>query len=152
MTAKPSAARNIPRLLIVLALVVAAIGYCAYLLNRPLPRAEIAQRISLGASARSGVFVTGTLATLGSFAWDVAPVQTHVAIVARVVADQLLRHAITVDQAIVAQAQLERVKHLLSRALATCNQDSRTGKCRGDELVARGDLDHAKRVLAQVSY
>ncbi len=152
MTAKHPAARTFPRVLIVLTALVAAIGYAAYLINRPLPRAQVAQEISLGASATSGIYVTGTLATLGSFAWDVAPVQTHVAIVARLVADQLLKHAISVDQAIVAQAQLERTKRLLAEALATCHQDSHTGKCRGDELKARGYLDHAKRVLAQVSY
>jgi uncharacterized membrane protein (DUF4010 family) len=154
MTAKHSAARNSPRLLIALAIVIAIIGYAAYLLNRPLPpaRGVLAQQISLGASATSDFYMTGTLATLGSFDWDVAPLQTHVAVAARAVADQLLKHAITVGQAVAIQAQLVSAKNLLSKAVSTCNQDSRTGKCRGDELRARAYLSQAKRVLAGVPY
>lgn len=154
MTAQHHAARKLPRLFIALAAVVVIVGYAAYLINRPMPvaRGTLAQQISLGASATSGFYMTGTLATLGSFDWDVAPVQTHVAIAARATADKLLKHAITVSQAIAIQAELKQAKHLLSEAITTCDQNARTGKCRGDELRARGYLDHAKRVLASVPY
>src|SRR5581483_1876298 len=93
--------------------------------------------VALAASANTTFYATGTLATLGSFEWDVAPLTTHAAHALKDTAAALRRGDITVDQAKAKAAALDHAHDLLSRALVTCAQDDHTGKCTGDEAAAR---------------
>lgn len=104
----------------------------------------------LAAKADSGVYLTGTLATLGSFEWDVAPLTNHAATALHNIAVAVKEGRVDKTEG---QAQVDEIVHahdLLEQALAACAQDSRTGKCTKDEGAARSLLDQARAALADV--
>lgn len=104
----------------------------------------------LAAAAEAGTFVTATLATLGSFEWDAAPLTNHAATSLHEVAVALKQQRISRDDA---QKQVDEIDHahnLIQQALAACAQDSRTGKCTKDEAAARWILDQARVALSDI--
>lgn len=104
----------------------------------------------LAASAEAGTFVTATLATLGSFEWDAAPLTNHAATSLHEVAVALKQQRISRDDA---QKQVDEIDHahdLIQQALTACAQNSRTGKCTKDEVAARALLDQARAALSDI--
>jgi hypothetical protein len=102
----------------------------------------------LASKAQSGVFMNGTLATLGSFEWDAAPLTNKAADVLVAIPLQLKKHEITKAQAQAKLDAADRAHDLIASALTTCNQNPQTGKCRGSDSKARLLLDQAKAQLA----
>ena len=113
--------------------------------------AEHTDIVALAAEAQSGLYVAGTLATLGSFDWDVAPLKTHAEMVLHQTALALKQGRITEQQAKGTAFAIDRAHDLLQRALAACAQDDRTGKCTKDEATARALLDQARAELSNIS-
>jgi hypothetical protein len=104
----------------------------------------------LAAKAESGFFVAGTLATLGSFEWDVAPLTNHAATALHNVAVAVKDGRVSKAEG---QEQVDEIVHahdLLEQALAACAQSPKTGKCTKDEAAARALLDQARAALADI--
>jgi hypothetical protein len=103
----------------------------------------------LAGKADSGLYLAGTLATLGSFEWDVAPLTNYAATQLHVTALDLKANRITVAQA---QARMDSIDHahdVLVQALKACAQNGQ-GKCTGDEARARLLLDKARTALSNI--
>jgi hypothetical protein len=114
----------------------------------PAPIAHHTDATSLAAKAETGLYVTGTLAALGSFEWDAAPLYSHNAMVRHTTAVALKRGMVSLEDAQRVLDETDAVRALLDQSLAACQQDDRTGKCRGDEKHARALLDAARKQLA----
>lgn len=129
-----------------------AMGLCALALASGCSQSEGKTRthhnvVELAAKAKGEVHVIGTLATLGSFEWDAAPLKTHAAADLYSIPQALHDHKLTADQA---QAKIDRVDHahdLIQNALKVCRQNDQTGKCTGNEAQARALLEQAKAEL-----
>jgi len=106
--------------------------------------------IEANAQVGSGVHMTATLATFGSFEWKRAPSVTRLAIARRTVLTDLRNGRIGVDRAEVLQKRADNVRSLLDRAKAACRQDDRTAKCRGDEAATERLLAQANAELAVI--
>lgn len=106
--------------------------------------------VQLAADADTGTFVAATLATLGSFEWDAAPLTNHAATSLHEVAVALKRQRITKDDAQKQVDAIDHAHHLIQQALTACGQDSRTGKCTKDEAAARALLDQARVALSDI--
>lgn len=149
---KRSAANGrFPMALLALAAVIVIAGVAWSYHSRPSIEQQ-AREINLASNAESQLVVVGSLATLGSFEWDVAPLRTHIGIAAKIIATRFKRGELTYDQATQVQVELLNAKSLLDQASAACDQNDHTGKCRGSEVKARSLLDSARRVLDAVSY
>lgn len=102
---------------------------------------------TLAGKAETGFHLDGTLATLGSFEWDVAPLTTHAATQLHLTAVALKRGQMTRQRA---QARMDAIDHahdVLVQALKVCAQNGQ-GKCTGDEHQARLLLDAGRSALA----
>lgn len=106
--------------------------------------------IEADAQVSSGVHMSATLETFGSFGWRAAPSYTRLATVRRATANDLRNGRISVARAEEIQRRADHVRSLLDRAKAACRQDDRTAKCNGDQLAAERLLDEANRVLARI--
>lgn len=148
---KRSTDRSLPVpviVLLVILFVVLAITlgwYCA----RPT-RAQLAQQISFGASAESQVIVIGTLAPLGSFDYETAPLVTRLAVVKRDAAVSLLRDQITREQAEEVQARGDSAYAVIAQATRLCDPAPHTGKCRRPRAKVDELLEEATRQVAAV--
>lgn len=128
------------RLLVAVALV--ALAGC------PTTHHSDAQKMAT--EAETGVFMTGTLAVLGSFEWDAAPLYNHNASARHDAAVALKQGRITQEEAQRRLDVTDKARELLDAAVAACAQSGRTGKCTKDEANGRVLLDEARKVLADV--
>jgi hypothetical protein len=104
--------------------------------------------VELASKAESGLYMNGTLAALGSFEWDVAPITNRAA-------DVLLAIPLALKKGEISKAEgqskidaADRAHNLAKKALSACKQDAHTGKCKGDEAKARALLDQARAALS----
>lgn len=104
----------------------------------------------LAASADAGVYMTGTLAALGSFEWDVAPLTNHAATALHNIAVAVKEGRVNKTDGQAQINEIDSAHDLILQALAACAQDDRTGKCTKDEGAARALLDQARAALADV--
>jgi hypothetical protein len=107
----------------------------------------------VSASAQSGgdgLFVAATLAPLNSFEFKAAPSYTRLAVVRRNALVALRNGKITADQAQAVQDRANAVRVLLDRALATCAQSNKTGKCTKDAASAERLLQAANAQLVAI--
>ena len=133
-----------------LAAAAIALSGCASVQPHPSNAATHHNVTELAASAESGVFITGTLATLGSFEWDAAPLTNHAATALHNIAVAVKEGRVSKADG---QAQIDEIDHahdLIKQALAACAQNSQTGKCAKDEPGARALLDQARAALSDV--
>lgn len=105
---------------------------------------------TLAAEAETGVFMTATLAALGSFEWDAAPLYNHNATARHEAAVALKQGRITAAEAQRRLDATDQARKLLDGALAACAQNPRTAKCTGSEATGRQLLEQAKQVLADL--
>lgn len=103
---------------------------------------------ALAGKAESGLYMNGTLAALGSFEWDVAPITNRAADVLIAIPLALKKHEINKADAQTRLDAADKAHDLAQQALKACKQDSKTGKCKGNETKARALLDQAKAQLA----
>lgn len=104
--------------------------------------------VELAAHAKGEAHAIGTLATLGSFEWDAAPLKTHAAAGLLHIPQLLHDHKYTKAQAQAKLDQVDAAHDLIQEALAICKQNDHTGKCTGDAVRARTLLDRARDDLA----
>lgn len=102
----------------------------------------------LAGKAESGLFANATLATLGSFEWDTAPITNRAADVLTAIPMALKKHEITKAEAQQKIDAAGKAHDLVQQALKTCKQDAKSGHCKGSESKARTLLDQAKAQLA----
>lgn len=109
--------------------------------------ASVAPAADLQGSANSvSIFATGTLAPLGSFEMQTAPVYTRVAVVAHLTALALERKQISVQEAKTVYRAAHHAKALADKSLQACAED-KLGKCTGDEAKAMSILGQAYLAL-----
>lgn len=113
-------------------------------------RVERTDAATMAANAESGVFFTGTLAALGSFEWDVAPLLNHNATARHNAAVALRDGRITKDEAQRILDVTDSARKLIDQALAACAQSPRTAKCTKDEHAGRALLEQARQTLAEI--
>lgn len=131
---------KIRTLLIVAAVLVIAAG-CAK---------HHSDAVELAAKAESGLYLTGTLAALGSFEWDAAPLLNDAAVKAHKAAVALKEGRMSKADAQSTLDTLDRAHDLIDQAMAACVQDSRTAKCTKDEVRGRDLLDQARVTLSAI--
>lgn len=105
----------------------------------------------LAAQAKGEAIAVGTLASLGSFEYDIAAIKTHDKVVYLHAAYLYKVHEITKD---VGQKYLDaadKALDLLHQAEKMCNQGS-NGHCQGNDSKARALADQAKTVLAPIPF
>jgi hypothetical protein len=100
-------------------------------------------RIEAQPDGAPGVFIAATLAADGSWEAKAAPSFTRLAITRRNAAIALRKGHITVDQALRIQAKADEARALLDKAVASCAQDNRTGKCTRNQVAADRLLEQA---------
>lgn len=114
-----------------------------------IPLAGRHSATELAGKAEAGVQITATLATLGSFEWDAAPITNKAADTLIGIPLALKKHEISKTEAQQRIDQADKAHALVQKALKTCNQDPKPpAHCRGDEKKARALLDEAKAVLS----
>jgi hypothetical protein len=101
----------------------------------------------LAGKAESGLFANATLATLGSFEWDVAPIINKAADVLTAIPLALKKGEMSKQQAQTRLDAADKAHDLAQEALKACKQ-GKDGKCHGSESKARTLLDQAKAQLA----
>jgi hypothetical protein len=89
------------------------------------------------------LFAEATLAPVGSFEYQAAPLYTRNAANRHKAAVQLRHHRITAEEAQLAQNKADQIRLLLDRAIALCKEDDHTGQCTGDAKQASGALAEA---------
>jgi hypothetical protein len=125
---------------------------CATFAPKPAPviPAHAPSINALAAHADAGVYIAGTLATLGSFEWDSAPLSNHAAtaIHEAAVAYQQGRITESAGQSVVDTSI--KANNLIVKANTLCAQNPKTGKCSGNEPQARKLLDQARGLMASI--
>lgn len=106
--------------------------------------------IEADAQVGSGIHMTATLASFGSFEWKRAPTVTRLANARRAVLNGLRAGHISVERAEQLQRRADNVRSLLDRATAACRQDDRTAKCTSDTAAAERLLAQANAALAVI--
>jgi hypothetical protein len=128
-------------------LVVATLSLAACVQSTPATHHDAA---AFASQTEAGVYLTGTLASLGSFEWDAAPLLNHAANALHGAAVALKQQRIGVDEAQRRIDSADRGHDLVLKALGTCAQDNRTGKCTKDEASARALLDQARAAMSDL--
>lgn len=140
------------RLLVGTLLVALMSTGCATLAPKPAPviPARAPSVVTLAAHADADLYIAGTLATLGSFEWDSAPLTNHAATAIHEAAVAYSQGRITqsAGQSIVDTSI--RANNLIVKANTLCKQNAKTGKCTGDETTARKLLDQARAQMSAI--
>lgn len=139
-------ARLIAALVCIAALAVIALDACSP--KPPAPAKHQTEAAQLAADVESGLYITGTLASLGSFEWDVAPLLNDNAMIRHNTAVAFKEHRITVDEAQRTLDATDGVRGILEMAMDACAQNQKTGKCTKNEANARHLLDQARARLS----
>lgn len=105
----------------------------------------------LGASADSALIVVGTLAPLGSFDYETAPLVNRLTVLKRHAADAFLRNEISRDQAAEVQAKGDETYAVIAAATRVCSPAPHTGKCTGSRRQVDELLGEAKRDAASIT-
>jgi hypothetical protein len=106
--------------------------------------------VALAAKAKGEVHVIGTLATLGSFEWDAAPLKTHAAAELLHIPQMLHDHQLTAADAQAKLDAIDAAHDLIEQALTVCHQDDSTGHCRGSTAKAQALLNQARQAMSAV--
>ncbi len=104
----------------------------------------------LASKAESGLYMTGTLAALGSFEWDAAPLQNEAAVKLHLAAVALKEGRMSVGDAQALMDDVDRAHDLITAAITACAQNSVTAKCTKDEARGRDLLDQARAALSAI--
>lgn len=102
---------------------------------------------TLAGKAESGLYANATLATLGSFEWDVAPITNKAADILTAIPLAVKKGEMSKQQAQARIDAADKAHDLGQQALSACKQ-GKDGKCKGNEAKARALLDQAKAQLA----
>lgn len=100
-------------------------------------------RIEAQPDGAPGVYIAATLAADGSWEAKAAPTFTRLSVARRNAAVALRKGKITVGQALQIQVKADEVRTLLDKAVASCAQDNRTGKCTRSQAAADRLLEQA---------
>lgn len=127
------------------ALLAAALAGCA---TTPAPTQLFGESVAVAAPQGWGA---GTLAPVGSFEWQAAPVATQLALREHEERDAIRSGAATDRQAAVDFImRAMAVRKELGQAVGDCAEDDRTGQCTGSRAQAESELDDAAQGLASL--
>lgn len=103
----------------------------------------------LAGKATGEVVAIGTLATLGSFSWDAAPLTTHAAAALRHIPYLVKVGKLSKEEGQAKIDEVDKAHDLIQKALKVCKQDQHTGKCKGSKVEADALLDQVRLALAK---
>lgn len=135
---------------IYVALVALVLSACAQGQQNKSAAAPKHNAAELAANADFGLAANATLAGLGSFEWDIAPLVNKAATQLELVARDYKANRITRDAGQARVDKIDGAHDLLVKSQDTCQQNPATGKCRGSEARARALLDQGRTLLEGV--
>jgi len=140
----------LPVMLLVLAIIVILAGFAFGFHEHSKPKPFSQHVAAMSASADSELFVVGTLAPLGSFEYETAPVLTHLAVLDRHADASFKDGEISHDEAAEVLARGDSVYAIIAQATEVCKPGVHSGKCTGDREKAEELLAEARREAAAI--
>lgn len=131
-------------------LALASVSACHQQSTAPIAADPPSSVAALAGAADSGVFIAGTIAALGSFEWDAAPLTNHAATAIHEAAVAFKQGRISEGNGQKIVDAATQANNFVVKAVGLCKQNSKTGKCTGDEIAARRLLEQARAALSDI--